>query len=155
MASNSSDPPASIEMAYALMTLGMLDGSALPAVAERALGEELDSEHLRLLAGLDATDPQPAREYFARALIELGYELLDKTRAVDLIVRMVSEEIVTDSKRAVEGARLIWKATVSGGREGHEYDSFVYAASEWEDRPADRSRLEKAIVEEAKRWVRS
>jgi hypothetical protein len=144
-----------LEMAQALLTLDMFSAGGLPALAAEALGAGLDSEHLRLLAGLAADDPYTAREYFARSLGELGHDPVDKTKAVDLLVRLISEEILADTRRAIEGARLIWKACRQAGRADHDYDPFIYAASEWDDRPADRPMFERAIVEEAKRWARS
>jgi hypothetical protein len=53
------------------------------------------------------------------------------------------------------GARLLWKASVNNDIDHeHELDPFIYAASEYEDRPEDREGFKRAIIEEARDLVR-
>jgi len=53
-----------------------------------------------------------------------------------------------------DGARALWEASLAvRDRSFHDLDSFIYASSEYHNRPEDRAMFDTAIVEEAKRWV--
>jgi len=76
-----------------------------------------------------------------------------KTDALRKYAKQIATSILTSEVSPLEGARLIWRATLKAGVQGfRELDGFIYAASELEDRPQDKELFEKAITEEAKRW---
>lgn len=70
-----------------------------------------------------------------------------KSFAIDIALRITSGETSPH-----EGARRIW-AAAQLLPDVHEYDPFIYAASEYEDRPADRSLFEAAIRDAARRLL--
>lgn len=75
-------------------------------------------------------------------------------KALERYASGISKLILAKAIKPLEGARLIWRATVRYRREGyHALDPFIYAESEAEDRPKEKEFFEKAIIEEAKTWA--
>jgi hypothetical protein len=91
---------------------------------------------------------------FDRALAELGVPIPTRRDAVKQLARATAADVVDERVSPYEGAKYIWKLTLLLA-DGHmpELDPFIYAASEWEDRPADRSAFDSAIVQEAKELI--
>jgi hypothetical protein len=51
------------------------------------------------------------------------------------------------------GARKIWHLAQAVNEEAfHDLDPFIYAASEYQERPSDRPHFAAEIVNEARRW---
>jgi hypothetical protein len=75
----------------------------------------------------------------------------NKYCAVMRLAREISKEILGGTTRPYEGAKQIWEISLRLP-EDHlpDLDSFVYAASEWEERPEDRHVFERGIVTAAK-----
>jgi hypothetical protein len=144
-----------LERARRLWTLELIPGSELPSVAAHALLEGCDSPSLRELAGLTSGELDQASVLFRRSLEEQGLRLLTKSEALRQLSYQVSVEILDGEIDPYSGARLLWKAAVDNDVDhGHELDPFIYAASEYEDRPTDREVFERAIIEEAREVVR-
>ncbi len=55
-----------------------------------------------------------------------------------MLARELAREVVDGTMAPDEGARRIWDLTLRvPGEDLPELDSFIYAASEWEERPGD------------------
>ncbi len=119
----------------------------LPEAAVAALEDGLDSPALRGLAGLSSMELDDARPLFHRALAELNLAMPSPEEAVRRMAREVATEVVDGTVAPYQGAKRIWELALRVPEERFsELDSFVYAASEWEDRPEDREHFEEAIV---------
>lgn len=133
------------------MALALLEAEQLPALAVDALLQGFDSPALRELAGLSACDMDEAVVLFRRVLRELGRAELTKEAALRELSDRVLKQIVDSEIEPYAGARWLWRAALeSQADHGHELDPFIYAASEYEDRPQDREFFLKAIIAEAR-----
>ncbi|NDP58212.1 MAG: hypothetical protein GZ090_02510 [Oxalobacteraceae bacterium] len=137
----------------AMWVLGLLLGEELPEHAASALEEGFDSEAILQLSICSPNEAEQIHQLFERILAEGGGGKMSKVDALKHYAKQISTSILSDKISPLEGAKLIWRATInSQEREFHELDSFIYAASEMEDRPEDKEFFEKAIREEAQRW---
>jgi len=133
--------------------LGLIPADDLPDIAVKALSAGVESKSLIELAGLSGNDTDEARKLFEQALNELGCESMGKIDALRNYARIVSTSMLNLELTPLEGAKRIWQASRhSSLTDFHDLDTFIYAASELEDRPQDRALFEKAILEEAARW---
>lgn len=144
----------SFESVVARYELGLGLPEDLPDAATQLILAGRESKSLVELAGMLTNDTRDARQLLDRALQELGLPRITKAWALRQFAHDVSKEIVSGLLSPLEGARLIWKTLIKSGVESHDYDPFIYAASEMEDRPRDFSFFEKAIQKEATRWSR-
>ncbi|KAA3611947.1 MAG: hypothetical protein DWQ01_07645 [Planctomycetota bacterium] len=134
--------------------LGFFLSDDLPKIGVQALEHGWDSPSLRILAGLYQSEAEEAKRMFTRALSELGITIPTKRNAALNLAKETAKNILAGMTEAYPGAKEIWNLTLSALDEDlHELDPFVYAASEWEDRPEDRPFFEKAIVSAAKDLV--
>ncbi len=70
-----------------------------------------------------------------------------KRDAVMRLARETARGIIAGTVEACVGAKQIWDLTLRvSGEDFPELDSFIYAASEWEERPEDRMALMAGIV---------
>jgi len=90
-------------------------------------------------------------------LEQLGRTGLGKKEAVLRLVRIVSLQIVSGEVDAYDGAKKIWNAQRNSGFSisdfCHKIDASIYAADEYEERPADREFFKQAIIRVASRWL--
>ena len=139
-------------IAVARDVLGLTLSEDLVGVAIEALEDGRDSPSLRVLAGLSGSDVTQARALFDRVLEELGIVRPSMRDAALLLARETAREIVSGTVEPYEGAKRIWELARSAPDESlSELDPFIYAASEWEDRPEDRGHFERGILAEARR----
>jgi hypothetical protein len=125
--------------------------AAFPDAATAALRDGLDSGALRLLAGTDGADGPEARRLLDRALAELGVPAPSPSGAVALLAREACAAIVAGDLAPHEGAERIWDLTLRAPDERlPELDPFVYAASEWRERPADRADFDAGVLDAAR-----
>lgn len=144
-----------LELDAARVVLGLLLSTDLPNAAARALEDGCDSTSLRILAGLTATEVEDARRIFDRALVELSVPKPTKRDAVMRLAQETAKLILIGTTEPFEGAKEIWDLSLHLSPENlSEFDTFVYAASEWEDRPDDRQIFEHGIVAAAADLVR-
>ena len=81
-----------------------------------------------------------------RALAEVGAPGRTQRAAVLRLAREVAKAISADAMRPYDGAKQIWELTLRVPAEHFpDLDPFVYAASEWEDRPEDRPLFDQGI----------
>lgn len=143
-----------LELAAARAVLGLLASDDLAQVGVHALEEGCDSPSLRMLSGLCTGETDEARRLFDRVLSELGLVMPSKRDAVMRLARETAQEILAGATGAYVGARQIWDLTLRASDERlPELDTFVYGASEWEDRPEDRVAFEEGIVAAARGLV--
>ncbi len=143
-----------IDGTEAQWVLGMLPPERLPDIAVSALQNGLDSDALRILAGLSGSEIDDASKLFEEALKSLGRGQMSKKDAVRLYARTISGQILRGEMEPYAGAKKIWEAALKASEpEFHEVDPFIYAASEYEDRPEDHKFFNNAIRKEAQRWV--
>jgi hypothetical protein len=140
--------------AVAAWVLGLLESHVLPQVAARALAENLDNIWLRELAGLSSPRADGANELLKRALDAANVNIPDKRTAALHYAQSMSRLIGSGRVTPYVGAQAIWRASIAVGDPSfHELDAFIYAASEYEDRPADRNVFDAMIVREAGNWA--
>jgi hypothetical protein len=140
--------------AIAAWVLGLLVADDLPAIATTALVDGFDNSWLCQLAGLSSPRMVDASELLQRGLEECGWTIPDKRLAALQYASCVSRLILARTIAPHEGADAIWRASIAvDDTTFHDLDLFVYATSEFEDRPADRPLFENAILQEAARWA--
>jgi hypothetical protein len=145
-----------LELAVSKVVLGLLRSDDLAGVAVQALEDGCDSPSLRILAGLNASEADETRRMFDQVLSELDVAVPSKRDAVIRLARETAKEILVGTTGTYPGAKQIWVLTLRASDEDlPELDSFVYAASEWEDRPEDRAAFEEGIVAAARDLVSS
>ena len=129
-----------------------LPGDLINAAVD-ALSSGLDSRSLRILAGLTLSESNEELSMFKQALKELDMPLPDQHEAAMFLARDYAKQILEGDISALEGARRIWDVSIIPHEHVAELDTFVYGASEWEDRPEDRELFEKGIIAAAKGLV--
>lgn len=143
-----------LEVAAARVVLDLLRPEDIADVAGSALEDGCDSYSLRMLAGLTLAEAGEARSMFHRSLSELGIPVPSRRDAVMRLARGTAEGILGGTTDAYEGAKQIWSLALRVPDEDlPELDSFVYAASEWEDRPEHRRTFNEGIVAAARALV--
>jgi hypothetical protein len=143
-----------LEVAASKVVLGLLQSEDLVRVGVQALERGCDSPSLRVLAGLNASEVEEARGMFDRVLSELNIAVPSKRDAVMHLARETAKRILAGTSGAYLGAKAIWDYTLRASDEDFaELDTFVYGASEWEDRPEDRVAFEEGIVAAARELV--
>ena len=141
-------------LAASKFVLGLLRSDDLVGVAVQALEDGCDSRSLRVLAGLTEAEVDEAKATFDRVLSELSVAVPSKRDAVILLARKIAREILVGATGPYVGAKQIWNLTLRAPDEDlPELDSFVYAASEWEDRPEDRGAFDEGIAAAAREFI--
>ena len=143
-----------IVQAESMWLLGLLRNEELPDLAIDAISKGYESESTLQLAVCAKDDSEEIERLFRQMLVEGGGGGMSKIDALKHYAKQISSSILSEKTPPLEGARLIWDATLNAQVNNfHDLDSFIYAASEMEDRPSDKAFFEKAIIDEAKRWV--
>ena len=97
-----------LQAKIAEFVIGRFNYHDLPALAEEALSNGLDSESLKILAGLDEKcSEDDVKFYFNRSVKELGYSVPEIKDAIWLLVKNVAQRIVIGSLDEYDGGRLI------------------------------------------------
>jgi hypothetical protein len=92
------------------------------------LARGCDTLSVRRLAALMGSETEEVGPLLDRALAELGSPQLGDADGVSRLAREISQAIVAGTTAPYHGA------------------TFIYAASEWGERPEDRQRFEEGIV---------
>jgi hypothetical protein len=132
--------------------IGDMTLPALSSAAAELITSGVASHPLERLAWGDVSGHEEAQWLINAAVEEIGASS-DVHEEVRSFVREVASEILRGAVTPYEGARRIWAAAQVVPDE-HTYDPFIYAASEYEDRPGDRHFFDKAIVREAHNFAR-
>ena len=132
----------------ARMVLGLAGPEELADAGDAALEDGLDSPALIALTGADTGE---ARALFEQALTELEVPKPSTREAILRLAHDAAAEIVGGTMAPYSGAKQIWDLTLRAPSVRiPELDPFIYAASEWEERPEDRVHFEQGIVSEAR-----
>jgi hypothetical protein len=133
-----SDGP--LERLAARAALGLAADDEYAAAAVAALETGLDAPSLALLAA-GAGDAAEAQGLLDGALHELGWPGPGPRDAALLLARAEAGAILAGERTPRDGAERIWDLTVRAEPERiPELDAFVYAASEWRERPEEGAR---------------
>ena len=134
--------------------LDIVGTDAIAAEATNALLEGIDSPSIRMLAGMTGADSEEVRAVFSAALRELGIESPTPREAAMLVATEIALRITKGIVSPYDGAKEIWRISVGMHPEQlPELDAFIYAASEWEDRPKHREVFSAGIVSAAHNLV--
>jgi hypothetical protein len=91
---------------------------------------------------------------FMQALAELGLPLPAGRDAVVVLARDIATQLVGGAVPPYDGAKRIWEISLRLPDEHlPELDTFVYGASEWEERPKDRDLFAQGILAAARHLV--
>lgn len=142
-----------LKQAEALWVLGLLRVENLPEWASSVLSSEIEDKGVLQLAISSPNDDLDLGMLFESILKANGCGDMSYVDALRLYAKQISKSILSEKLSPINGANLIWHATIKAKQQGfHELDPFIYAASEMEDRPADKEFFENAIRAEAKLW---
>lgn len=132
----------------AMWVLGYLaDAQLSEEVGINALASGMDSNDIRILSSLMPGEEYEARCVFNRILKAYNIPDLGKPAAALIFAKSVARKIINIEVTPYEGARKMWEISVKVGDVNfHELDTFIYAASEMEDRPEDESFFAAEIV---------
>lgn len=139
-----------LEIAAAKVVLKIALPEDLVEAAADSLEAGLDSRSLRILAGLNAAEFDEAGSLFEQSIAELDISKPDKHDAVMQLAREYARQILSGRITPRVGGELISALSVIPQERLSELDTFVYGASEWEDRPEDGPIFEKGIIAAAK-----
>src|SRR5262245_39551219 len=125
-----------LDLTEARFVLGLITSDQLPRIATGLLASGTKSKSLVQLQSLSGDELPDALGLFQDALSELGRGRMSKEAALRQFTKDISTQIVKREIAPYDGAKLIWKTYRSlPTSDTHEFDPFIYAASEWEDRP--------------------
>lgn len=141
----------SIILAAVKARLGIASVDVLVRDAVVALQGGAEAPSLILLAGYGGSDSREAVDLLYSGVKELGLRVPEGDAGIELVCKQVAKEIAGGVVSPIEGARRIWDITLMSD-EGHVpgFDEFIYAASEWDERPADHGLFEAAVLEAAR-----
>jgi hypothetical protein len=143
-----------LKTTQARFALGLVENYHWPGIGTALAEVAGESEAIFKLAGFLESDTDRV-ELFATILSEAGIPAVSKELALRRLVVETCDMIIRQELNPEAGARLIWKTVEKADMDtAHEYDPFIYAASEMEDRPRDYRLFERAIVDEAKLRVK-
>jgi hypothetical protein len=142
--------PLDWESALALVVLKSLRYDQVADVAGLAIENGFDTRTLRQLAGrVDDDELGPRHERLIAALRSAGVVLPRIDAAAAHLARAISAEVVAKKIDPMVAAHLL----ASLGKEtfGHTkiLDPFIYADSEFEDRPDERALFERMVIDAA------
>jgi hypothetical protein len=134
--------------------LGLATARDIVETATLALATGHDSESLRNILALPDSTTDEAWALFRQALQELGLVLPARREAVLTLATDIAHAILAGEVSAYDGAKQIWEfATQVSDEPIGGLDPFIYAGSEWEERPDDRDFFDGAIVDAARDLV--
>lgn len=134
-----------LKEAAARLSLALLLPEDLPGQVKRArLKGELISEP-SVLEDVAPSDFEELRREFASLLKREGIPAPDRREAVMILARITARKILDRSLTALAGAEEIFRLALRAEQRIPELDTFVYAASEWPERPADDSIFEPGV----------
>lgn len=144
-----------LRLAQAHRKLGLLpDDQLAEKVGIEGLKAGLDTETLRILASLTSDNAWEAPRYFDVLLRELGLPALSTADAARICAREMSRLILNGELTPYDGAKKIWEISLRVETpDFHDFDTFIYAASEMEDRPDDTKFFVDVIQKEAACWA--
>lgn len=126
------------------------------AVYGSFLSRAAEAAHSSALLGLGHLDPDSSdsMEWVEPIAKEMGMRVPNQTDAARYLAIRVSRRILSGELDPFVGARELGEVSRAvEGEKFHEFDAFIYAESEAEDRPEDHHLFRDAIMKEAQRWA--
>jgi len=143
-----------IDIAAAQVVLDLCSYEGLVDSALSAIEVGYDVPSLYVLAALSGKETVDSKEVFLRVMRELGMSLPSKHAAVLTLSQALARDILSGTITPEIGARKIWDLTLRAPTEQISgLDTFVYAASEWDERPEDCAMFEKGVRDAAAKLV--
>lgn len=141
------------EEALARWVLGSASRQAVYTALLARAAEAADSNALSALGQLDL-EASDSMEWVEAVAHRIGVRVPNQTDAARSLAVLVSRRILSGELDPFAGARQLGEiARAVQGQKFHEFDAFIYAESEAEDRPEDYHFFRDAIVKEARRWA--
>ena len=132
--------------------LGLIQADDVADLALEAFGTSRESDAIRkMVYGIH--DPADQLRLFGDALSEQHVLLPSRVRAAHIVARAVCRKLIDDSGDPFGAARTLGVISRTVGDHFHDFDAFIYAESEAEDRPGDRQWFASTIMAEARRWT--
>lgn len=128
----------------ARLLLGVATARELILAADRALENGCISPSLIELASSTAASPG-TKTLFLAAVAELGETMPSEREAVLRLARAVAAKVLSGEVSAQAGANAIWRLSILPAEPVAALDPFVYAGSEWEERPEDEHLFETMV----------
>jgi hypothetical protein len=141
------------EEALARWVLGLASRQAVYSSLLSRAAEAAHSNALLALGQVDleASDSMAWVESVAQ---QMGVRVPNQTDAARYLAVCVSRRILSGELDPFAGARELGEISRAvEGEKFHDFDAFIYAESEAEDRPEDHHFFRDAIVKEARRWA--
>ena len=143
-----------INSAAAQWILGIIPNEQLPEIAMSAIEAGIDEPLLYTLANMRGNEVEKAAGVFVQILGNLGLNKVTKNESMLIYATDISRLILEKKIEPYTGAKNIWRAALKNfDNNFHDVDPFIYAASEYEDRPQDRKFFSKAILVEAQNFI--
>jgi hypothetical protein len=137
----------SLRLLAAKDMLGLVGPDAMRSEAADALQEGIDSPSVRQLAGMRPIENDKVRGVFDTALRELDIKRPSRREAAILVATDVASRIIESTVSPYDGAKEVWNIVRRFPLEHlPELDTFVYGASEWDERPQDQKAFADGIV---------
>lgn len=144
--------PVSWETAAALWVLGFMRSDDVAGLALEAMGTSRETDAIRRIV-YGNSDPTEQLRLFGDALNEQDLARPPPTRAAHILARAICAKLLAANGSPFEAARTLALISRTVGDDFHDFDAFIYAESEAEDRPGDRQWFAEAILNEARRWA--
>lgn len=131
----------------ALLVLDAMRPAQVPEAATIALESGMDSPLIRRLADpyQDTSLSQP-KVLLANELSRLGVALPTVAGAAEVIARSIAGDIVQEKVDPLAGAHLLAGLSKKVFGKSDVLDPFIYADSEFEDRPGEKELFEKMVL---------
>lgn len=128
----------------------------LPGIAAAAVADGCDTPSLQELAALTVADIEAARSLFERALAELSLPPPTAREAAMELAQEIAAKMLDGVITPYHGAKQISELSLRVPEEElPQLDTFIYGASEWDDRPEDSNVFAEGIIAAARELVRS
>ena len=141
-----------VKEAEAEWMLGLLPKEVLPKLAQEWLCQ---SSEVSSVLDLAITDPDDIHilDLFKKVIVDIVGKEASMIDALRFYAARISAQIVESKISPLMGAKMIWHASLNAKmKDFHDYDAFIYAASEIDDRPNEKEFFENEIFKEAQRW---
>lgn len=118
-------------------SLGLDVRGQIAIAAEDALGAGLDSDSLRVVAGLSPSDaPEVWNRWWGEAVEDLGLVERDSADAILSIAKGIAGALQEGRIDPRQAAMEIWEITLLGTEHPPRIlHPFIYIASEWDEQP--------------------
>lgn len=141
----------SAELVAARWILDLATPDDLVEYARDAIRDGASAPSIDLLALLQLEERDQANDLFSAALEELGVQCPSRAEAVGLLARRISKQIVSGGKSPHEGAvEIAGLCRMVPEVDFVDLHTFIYADSEWADRPADAGIFAEGVLAAAR-----